>query len=75
MHRQGSNPEPIEPVVGEDRYQRFNTANNLVDVILGQDKNGSPGEVGFRVVEILDAAYRSAKQDGQADLVEDLYEA
>lgn len=75
IHRQGSDSELVEPVVGEDGYQRFNTANNLVDVILGQAENGSPGEVGLRVVEILDAAYRSAAQDGQAVLVEDLYSA
>ncbi len=57
-----------------DNYPRFATARNLVDVILGCAPNGSPGEVGWRTVELLDAAYRSAERDGQAVLIEDLYE-
>lgn len=53
-------PEP-----GPDReYRRFATANNLVDVALGRAPNGSPGQVGWRVVELLDSMYRSAQQDG-----------
>jgi predicted dehydrogenase len=54
-------------------YPRFATAHNLVDVALGQAANGSPGEVGWRTVELLDAAYRSAKQDGAAVAIGDLY--
>jgi predicted dehydrogenase len=35
--------------------------NTLVDLALGKDiENCSPGELGARTVEILDAAYRSA---------------
>lgn len=57
-----------------DNYPRFATAQNLADVILGRAPNGSPGEAGWRTVELLDAAYRSAAQDGQAMLIKDLYE-
>lgn len=52
------------PLTGEDAYLRFATSENLVDVITGKSENGSPGEVGARVVELLDAAYRSAAQGG-----------
>jgi len=50
------------------------TTDNLVDVALGRAANGSPGEVGLRAVELLDAAYRSAAEGGQAVTVESLYE-
>lgn len=53
------------PDPGPDReYRRFATANNLVDVALGRAPNGCPGQVGWRVVELLDAMYRSAQRDG-----------
>ncbi|HEY8476652.1 MAG TPA: Gfo/Idh/MocA family oxidoreductase [Chloroflexota bacterium] len=57
--------EQIGPLPEEERYPRFATAHNLVDVILGRAQNGSPGEVGARTVELLDAAYRSAAQEGR----------
>jgi hypothetical protein len=34
-------------------------------VVLGHGQNQSPGEVGVRCVELLDAAYQSAALDGQ----------
>jgi predicted dehydrogenase len=64
--RESFGPEP-------DNYPRTATAHNLVDVILGRAENGSPGWVGWRTVELLDAAYRSAQADGQGVLIEDLY--
>jgi predicted dehydrogenase len=54
-------------------YPRFAPVNNLVDVILGKAANGSPAEAGWRTVELLDAAYRSAQADGQAVTIKDLY--
>lgn len=54
---------------------RYRTANNLVDVVLGRAPNGSPAEVGWRAVELLDGAYRSAAQDGRFVAVPDLYTA
>jgi predicted dehydrogenase len=57
----------------ETAYPLHAPANNLVDVVLGRAPNGSPGQVGWRTVELLDAAYRSARADGQAILIEDLY--
>lgn len=52
---------------------RFVSTNNLVDRILGRANNGAPGAVGWRAVEVLDAAYRSATQACRTVLVEELY--
>jgi predicted dehydrogenase len=52
-------PEPVE-----NRYPRFATSANLVDVILGRGENGSPGAMGAKVVELLEAAYISAANKG-----------
>jgi predicted dehydrogenase len=57
----------------EQAYPQHAPADNLVDVVLGRAPNGSPGEIGWRTVELLDAAYRSARADGQAVLIADLY--
>lgn len=44
----------------EERYPSHLPARGLVDVILGEGENRAPGAVGARVVEFLDAGYRSA---------------
>lgn len=64
IYRRDQAPEPIEPVVGERDYRHYAPAHNLIGIVLGQAGNESPGTVGWRVVELLDAAYRSAQQDG-----------
>ena len=64
IYRRDQPPEPIEPVVGERDYRHYAPAHNLIGIVLGQVKNESPGTVGWRVVELLDAAYRSAQRDG-----------
>jgi predicted dehydrogenase len=61
------------PILDHEAYPRFATAHNLVNVILGEAANGSPAEEGWRTVELLDAAYRSAGLQGQAVWVKDLY--
>jgi len=61
------------PVEGEQAYPRFAPVDNLVDIILGRATNGSPGEAGWRTVELLDAAYRSAQAGGLAVAIEELY--
>jgi predicted dehydrogenase len=67
-----------EPPVGcelsEVLYPLHAPANNLVDVITGQRRNESTGEVGWRTVELLEAAYRSASMNGQMVSVESLYQ-
>lgn len=72
IHRRSQEPETIQ-VPEADRYPRFATSHNLVDLVLGKASNGSPAAVGWRTVELLDAAYRSAENDGQKVLVEQLY--
>jgi predicted dehydrogenase len=59
-------------LAGADGYPRFATSENLVNVILGRGVNGSPGLVGARVVELLEAAYISASNNGQPVNVADL---
>lgn len=73
IYRRGQQPEAVEPVVGEQEYRRSAPAQNLAKIILGQASNESPGTVGWRVVELLDAAYRSAQQGGRAITREELY--
>lgn len=74
IYRRGQPPEAIEPMIGERDYRRSAPAHNLVEIILGQTGNQSPGTVGWRVVELLDAAYRSARQDGQGVTCAELYQ-
>lgn len=73
IHRAGQAPEILNIPEGE-RYPRFATAHNLVEVACGLASNGSPAaEAGWRTVELLDAAYRSAEQQGAAVQVAELY--
>jgi predicted dehydrogenase len=71
IRRHGGETEEMGPLAPDARYPRFATARNLVDVILGRDENRSPGEVGLRCVELLDAAYQSAAKDGAPVAVEE----
>ncbi len=57
--------EQLEETVADRRYPLYAPARHLVDLILDDDHavvNMSPGEVGARTVELLDAAYRSAAE-------------
>jgi predicted dehydrogenase len=67
--------EAFDPPTDEAvAYPRFAPAGNLVDVVLGRAENLSPPLAGWRTVELLDAAYRSANADGRAVVVAELYE-
>ena len=65
--------ETFEPLAKEGIYPKQVTAANLIDVINGDAANGSPAEVGWRVVELLDSAYRSVADGGRPVKVEELY--
>ncbi len=65
--------ETFEPLAEDAIYPMQVTAANLVDVINGDAPNGSPAEVGWRVVELLDSAYRSVADGGRQVKVEELY--
>jgi predicted dehydrogenase len=65
IHRAGGVVDALEPLPAERRYPQFEPARNLVGVALGEEPNRSPGSLGLRVVELLDAMYRSAAADGR----------
>jgi hypothetical protein len=44
-----------------------------VETIQGKSENRAPGKIGWHAVELLDAAYRSAKDGGRPVYVEELY--
>jgi hypothetical protein len=47
---------------GDGAYDAEGPTNAIVDLALGRDvDNNSPGELAARTVELLDAAYRSAR--------------
>lgn len=73
IHRNGGGTEEIHEEQEPQMPLRYYTARNLVDVIVGGAPNGCPPEVGWRAVELLDAAYRSAAQDGSFVEVQALY--
>jgi predicted dehydrogenase len=49
---------PVEP--GDGIYDCIGPVDSLVELARGKGSNNSPGELGARTVEILEAAYRSA---------------
>ncbi len=54
---------PVTP--GEGAYTCDGPPNRFIDLILGKaERNDSPGEAAARSVELLDAAYRSARAHG-----------
>lgn len=63
---------PLEP--GAGLYDCIGPVDNLVALALGRGTNNSPGELGARTVEILDAAYRSAAS-GQVETIATLERA
>jgi len=52
---------------------RFAPLRNLIAVARGLEGPIAHGEIGWRAVELLDAAYRSATTDGTSITVEELY--
>jgi predicted dehydrogenase len=55
--------ERLEDVPADRRYPMATTSQHLVDLILDpRTSNRSPGEIGARTVELLEAAYRSAAE-------------
>jgi predicted dehydrogenase len=55
--------ERLDEVPAEGRYPMETTSRHLVDLILEPEAtNRSPGEIGARTVQLLEAAYRSAAE-------------
>jgi predicted dehydrogenase len=72
VRRHDGTEQRFGPLPPDERYPRFATSANLVDVILGRAVNGSPARVAARVVELLDGAYRSAASGGASIPIADL---
>jgi len=70
VYREDQEPESYKTEV----HPFFAPTHNFVDVILGDADNLCSGMLGWRAVELLDAAYRSANNDGKAVYRDDLYE-
>ncbi|MCS7061622.1 MAG: Gfo/Idh/MocA family oxidoreductase [Anaerolineae bacterium] len=45
-----------------ERYPLYAPAQNLVDCVLGTAENGSPGELGWYAMRVIEAASRSARR-------------
>lgn len=67
--------ETFGPLPADETYPRFAPPQNLIDVILGRGANLSPASIGVTVVELLDAAYRSAADGGRPYSVADILAA
>lgn len=74
IHGPGDAHETLGPEADAGHDRRFDPLYTLVDTIIGQVDNRSPADVGWRTVEMLDAAYRSAAHSGQAVTIASLYE-
>jgi predicted dehydrogenase len=65
--------EEFDEVPVDRRYPLEATSRHLVDLVLGRvpaASNVSPGEIGARTVELLEAAYRSADERRIVSIVE-----
>jgi predicted dehydrogenase len=62
IHGPGTAVEQLPRLAEGARYPERAPATNLINVTRGADTNGSPGALGLRVVELLDAMYTSARQ-------------
>jgi predicted dehydrogenase len=63
--RRGEAPVSLPSLPLHERYREDAPARTLVQLCQGRGVNGSPGELGARVVSLVDAMYRSA-ETGQA---------
>lgn len=67
----GAERETLSPVAEPD--MRFAPVRNLIAIAQGLEAPVAQAEVGWRAVELLDAAYRSATANGSPVRVEELY--
>ena len=65
--------EKLPPLTAEQSYLSSAPADNLVGIITANAPNLSPPEIGWRTVELLDAAYRSAANAGRKVSISSLY--
>jgi predicted dehydrogenase len=60
VHLADGSIEHLPTTPETERYPEHAPADHLVEVALGRAENGSPGELGLAVAELVDAIYRSA---------------
>jgi predicted dehydrogenase len=60
--RRNELPITLPPLPPGERYLEDAPSRNLVELCTGRGANGSRGEIGARVVELIDAMYRSAER-------------
>jgi predicted dehydrogenase len=68
IHPAVGEPRIFEKLAEEEIYPAEATGRNLVDVLAGAGETSAPGELGARVVEMLDAAYRSSRDGRKAEV-------
>ncbi len=61
IHRSDGTNTLLPELAPADRYPEAAPVDNLVRVSRGEERNGSPSEIGLLTVEFLDAMYRSAE--------------
>jgi predicted dehydrogenase len=64
IHKKDGLVETHDALPEEGRYPRFAPANGFVDAILYGAENMAPGEIGQMAVDFLEAAHRSALNEG-----------
>lgn len=60
FHNRAGEVETLDPLTEEEVYPHEAPARNLVDAVLGKEKNLSPATFGLSAMEILEGACRSA---------------
>jgi predicted dehydrogenase len=70
IHGAGGAIEQLEPLSEAERYATGAPVRNLIGVARGEEANHAPGALGQQVVELLDAALRSAREGRVIDIAE-----
>lgn len=71
-HFNDGTSEEIEPLGDDEVYPAHLPARGLADLIAGRGDNRAPAEAAARVVEFLEAAYRSAADGGRVVRIDEL---
>lgn len=73
-HFNDGTSEEIEPLGEDEIYPAHLPSRGFADLIAGRGENRSPAEPAARVVEFLEAAYRSASEGGRVVRTDELTE-
>jgi predicted dehydrogenase len=70
-HFNDGSSEELEPLGADEVFPSAATSRGFADLIAGHGDDRAPGVIGARVVEALEAAYRSAGEGGAAVAIAD----